>query len=255
MPPDKATTDKATANILVVDDEEAVRTLLRECFELDGYHVSEAKDGAQLLARLGEAPVDLITLDLNLVGENGFDVARQVRATRNVPIIMITGKGDTIDRIVGLELGADDYITKPFHVREVLARVRAVLRRYESAIHASTSASHDVAQPVTGQRFTFEGWTLDMAKRELRSSNGELRELTTAEFNLLQMFIERPSRVLSRDNIMDLLKGQEWSPFDRSIDSLIVRLRRKIEPEPETPRLIKTVRGIGYVFAVDVRKQ
>ena len=157
-----------------------------------------------------------------------------------------------IDRIVGLELGADDYITKPFHVREVLARVRAVLRRYESAIHAT--AAHDVAQAVTGQRFAFDRWALDVAKRELCSSTGELRELTTAEFNMLLMFVERPSRVLSRDNIMDLLKGQEWSPFDRSIDSVIVRLRKKIEREPETPRLIKTVRGVGYVLAVDVRK-
>ena len=244
--------DKAAAHILVVDDEEPVRTLLRECFELDGYHVSEAKDGAQLTARLAEGPVELITLDLSLGGENGFEFARQVRATRNVPIIMITGKGDTIDRVVGLELGADDYITKPFHVREVLARVRAVLRRYEGSAHAQMP--HDAGQPVAGRQFAFEDWTLDVAKRELRSSTGEHRELTTAEFNLLVMFVERPSRVLSRDNIMDLLKGHEWSPFDRSIDSLIVRLRKKIEPAPETPRLIKTVRGVGYVFTADVRK-
>ena len=244
--------DKPPAHILVVDDEEPVRTLLRECFELDGYHVSEAKDGAQLIARLAEGPVDLVTLDLNLGGENGFDMARQVRATRNVPIIMITGKGDTIDRIVGLELGADDYITKPFHVREVLARARAVLRRYGGATHASTP--HETAVLPAGQRFAFDDWTLDVCKRELRSSAGQPRELTTAEFNLLLMFVERPSRVLSRDNIMDLLKGHEWSPFDRSIDSLIVRLRKKIEPEPETPRLIKTVRGVGYVLAAEVAK-
>lgn len=230
--------------------------LLRECFELDGYRVSQAKDGGELVARLAESHVDLITLDLNLGGDNGFDLARQIRATRNVPIVMISGKGDAIDRIVGLELGADDYITKPFHVREVLARVRAVLRRYESSsqIAAQAMASHPLAPPATGQCFAFDDWTLDLAKRELRHSAGELRELTTAEFNMLVMFVERPSRVLSRDNIMDLLKGHEWSPFDRSIDSLIVRLRKKIEPKPESPRLIKTVRGIGYVFAVDVRK-
>ena len=246
------TTTKRPAHILVVDDEEAVRTLLRECFELDGYRVSEAKDGAQLADRLVEAPVDLITLDLNLGGENGFDLARQVRANHNVPIIMISGKGDTIDRVVGLELGADDYITKPFHVREVLARVRAVLRRYEGAVHAQ--ALHDKAPPAAGHRFTFDAWTLDLDKREMRSTAGALRELTTAEFNLLVMFVERPSRVLSRDNIMDLLKGHEWSPFDRSIDSLVVRVRRKIEANPETPRQIKTVRGVGYVFAGEVRR-
>ena len=244
-------TDHPAAHILVVDDDPAVRTLLRDCFELEGYRVSQAKDGRELNARLADGPVDLITLDLNLGGENGFDVARQVRGANNVPIIMITGKGDTIDRIVGLELGADDYITKPFHVREVLARVRAVLRRYQgSSIDAHTEDSPEPA----GDRFAFDGWVLDIGRRELRSVTGDVRDLTTAEFNLLVVFVERPARVLSRDNIMDLLKGHEWSPLDRSIDSAIVRLRKKIEPEPDTPRLIKTVRGVGYAFAADVRK-
>ena len=242
--------DKDPATILVVDDEAPVRTLLRECFELEGYRVLEAKDGRELDQRLADEPVDLITLDLGLGGENGFDVARHVRSTRNVPIIMITGKGDTIDRIIGLELGADDYIAKPFHVREVLARVRAVLRRYE-AMAAARPADSGAAG---GPRYAFDGWTLDLGCRELTSATGETRELTTAEFNLLVLFAERPTRVLSRDNIMDLLKGHEWSPYDRSIDSLIVRLRKKIEPDPENPRLIKTVRGIGYVFAAQVRR-
>lgn len=245
--------DKTSVHILVVDDEEPVRTLLRECFELDGYVVSEAKDGAELCARLANGPVDLVTLDLNLGGENGFDLARQVRAAHNVPLIMITGKGDTIDRVVGLELGADDYIAKPFHVREVLARVRAVLRRYEASVHVHT-ANDAAAAPAGGQRYQFDQWTLDVSKRELCGQTGDVRDLTTAEFNLLLMFVERPSRVLSRDNIMDLLKGHDWSPYDRSIDSLIVRLRKKVEAEPETPRLIKTVRGVGYVLAADVRK-
>jgi DNA-binding response OmpR family regulator len=264
--------------ILVVDDDTAVRTLLRDCFELEGYRVSEAKDGASLAERLAQCPVDLITLDLNLGGENGFDIARQVRATNNVPIIMITGKDDPIDRIVGLELGADDYITKPFHVREVLARVRAVLRRYEghggqtagsvaAGSVAAGGAAGGMAGGVTGgatgeadgagacgHALAFEGWTLDLDRRELRRDDGDRRDLTTAEYNLLAVFVKRPARVLSRDNIMDLLKGHEWSPYDRSIDSLIVRLRKKIEPEPETPRLIKTVRGIGYVFAGTVRR-
>jgi two-component system, OmpR family, response regulator len=250
-PAGSAPAKRRGAHILVVDDEEAVRTLLRECFELDGYQVSEAKDGGELSAGLAEVPVDLVTLDLNLGGENGFDLARRIRARNNVPIIMITGKGDTIDRIVGLELGADDYITKPFHVREVLARVRAVLRRYEGG-----GSSPPAAAPIepAAERLTFAGLTLDVTRRELRDASGDVRDLTTAEFNMLVMFLERPSRVLSRDNIMDLLKGHEWSPFDRSIDSLIVRLRRKIEPEPDTPRLIKSVRGVGYVFAAEVRK-
>jgi len=245
------TSEQNLKTILVVDDEPSVRSLLRDCFELDGYQVVEAADGRELAKRLAEAPVQLVTLDLNLGGENGLELARQIRASRNVPIVMITGKGDTIDRVVGLELGADDYITKPFHVREVLARVRAVLRRYESSAAAQPPPSGGASD---SERFSFDGWTLDIARRELKSDTGDMLALTTAEFNMLDMFLRRPSRVLSRDNIMDLLKGHEWSPLDRSIDSLVVRLRRKIEPAPEAPRLIKTVRGVGYVFAAEVRK-
>jgi DNA-binding response OmpR family regulator len=238
-------------HILVVDDEAPIRLLLRECFELEGYRVSEAADGAALTAHLAKTPIDLITLDLKLGGENGLELARLVRSTCNVPIVMITGKGDTIDRVVGLELGADDYIAKPFHVREVLARIKAVLRRYESGTSGSEASS---VAGVAGEAYAFESWTLNIAKRELTDATGEVQELTTAEFNMLVMFVKRPSRVLSRDNIMDLLKGHDWSPFDRSIDSLIVRVRKKIEANPETPKLIKTVRGVGYVFAADVRK-
>jgi two-component system, OmpR family, response regulator len=246
--------EQTSKRILIVDDEAAVRVLLRDCFELEGFTVSEAATGAELAAKLAEAP-HLVTLDLNLGGENGLELARQVRARCNVPIIMITGKGDTIDRVVGLELGADDYITKPFHLREVLARVRAVLRRYEGSIAPlGPAAVATDADAAMGDRFAFEGWTLDIAKRELKSADGAVVELTTAEFNMLEMFVNRPARVLSRDNIMDLLKGHDWSPMDRSIDSLLVRVRRKVEPTPDTPRLIKTVRGIGYVFAADVRK-
>ena len=241
-----------TAHILVVDDEEPIRALLRDCFELEGYKVSEASNGAELAARLAvEPPIDLITLDLKLGGENGLELARDIRASRNVPIIMITGKGDTIDRVVGLELGADDYIAKPFHVREVVARVRAVLRRYETP--AAGDAPVAIVSPG-GERYAFEGWTLDIQRRDLMRAAEAGPSLTTAEFNMLEMFVKRPSRVLSRDNIMDLLKGHDWSPFDRSIDSLVVRVRRKIEIKSEEPRIIKTVRGVGYVLAVEVRK-
>ena len=239
------------SHILVVDDENSVRTLLRECFELEGYLVSEAKDGAGLFACLAAEQIDLITLDLKLGGENGLEVARTVRAERNVPIVMITGKGDTIDRVVGLELGADDYIAKPFHVREVVARVRAVLRRYEAAAPANGA----LAAPLpAGERYAFDDWCLDIQRRELKNASGVVQELTTAEFNMLEMFVKRPSRVLSRDNIMDCLKGHDWSPMDRSIDSLVVRVRRKIEAIADAPRIIKTVRGVGYVLAVDVRR-
>lgn len=227
--------------ILVVDDDAKVRTLLRRCFEGEGFAVSEAKDGRELQAQLERSPVSLITLDLNLGGENGLDLARQVRKERNVPIIMLTGKGDAIDRVVGLELGADDYIVKPFELRELLARVRAVLRR---SIAPTIQSS--------GQRFQFDGWVLDIDRRDLSRTNGDALDLTTGEFNLLETFVKRPHRVLSRDDLMDLLKGQDWSPLDRSIDNLIARLRKKIEPDPDRPRLIKTVRGVGYTFAGNV---
>ena len=240
-----------TKTILIVDDEAPVRTLLREAFELDGYRVLEAGDAKSALARLDAERPDLVTLDLKLGGDDGLEVARQMRSRCNTPIVMITGKGDTIDRVVGLELGADDYIAKPFHVREVLARVRAVLRRYEAGQGPGEAGG---ASGAEAERYGFEGLVLDLAKRELKMPGGELRDLTTAEFNMLAMFVRRPSRVLSRDNIMDLLKGHEWSPFDRSIDSLIVRVRRKIEPDPDAPRLIKTVRGVGYVFAAEVKR-
>jgi DNA-binding response OmpR family regulator len=238
----------ANARILIVDDEPEIRVLLRKCFEREGFEVAEAKDGAELRTRLEQRPPSLITLDLTLGGEDGLELAREVRAKCNIPIVMITGKGDTIDRVVGLELGADDYITKPFQLREVVARVRAVLRRYGAP-------EQTAAQSPTGhERYGFDGMVLDLTSRELSASAGKLQELTTAEFNLLEIFVKRPHRVLSRDNIMDLLKGHDWSPADRSIDALVGRLRRKVEPDPERPRLIKTVRGVGYAFTVDVKR-
>lgn len=234
--------------ILVVDDEAEIRTLLRRCFERDGYAVAEARNGAELRVRLDDAHLALVTLDLTLGGEDGLELAREIRARRNVPIIMITGKGDTIDRVVGLELGADDYITKPFELREVLARVRAVLRRY-----AAGSEPHPAAG-LADERYEFDGCTLDVGRREVCAADGSPTELTTAEFNLLHVFVKRPKRVLSRDNIMDLLKGHDWSPLDRSIDALVGRLRKRIEADPNAPKLIKTVRGVGYIFTTDAKK-
>jgi DNA-binding response OmpR family regulator len=240
--------------ILIVDDEPDVRAVLRRLFEIEGFAVAEAGDGRQMHAEIEAGPVGLVTLDLNLGGEDGFALAREVRAGHNLPIIMITGKDDPIDRVVGLELGADDYITKPFHLREVLARVRAVLRRYAgSQDQLGKDADRDSVAEARGA-LAFEGYVLHPERRELIGAGGVPVALTTAELNMLQMFAQRPSRVLSRDNIMDLLKGQEWSPLDRSIDTLVGRLRRKIETDPDNPRLIKTVRGIGYVFAAEVKR-
>lgn len=237
-------------NILIVDDDAEVRALLREFFELEGYCVSEAGDGDKMRAHLARHPVTLITLDINLPGQDGFALAREIRATRNLPIVMISGKQDLVDRVVALELGADDFITKPYHLREVLARVRAVLRRYQH-----DAGDQPVGSPAAhSDGIAFDGFTLSRTRRELADSKGAVIELTAAEFNLLDLFVSHPSRVMSRDHIMDRLKGNEWSPFDRSIDTLVARLRKKIEDDTEHPRFIKTVRGVGYVFASDVRK-
>jgi two-component system, OmpR family, response regulator len=234
--------------ILVVDDDPEIRHLLRVSLERENYAVSEANDASSARSRLERGGIDLITLDLALGADDGLSFAREIRAHSDVPIIMVTGKGDAIDRVVGLELGADDYICKPFNLREVVARVRAVLRRHEPARRTATKSSPH-------ERFGFNGWNLDITSRELTTEAGVNFELTTGEFNLLELFVRRSQRVLTRDEIMDLLKGHDWSPIDRSIDALIVRLRKKIEPEAAKPTHIKTVRGVGYVFASDVRRQ
>jgi DNA-binding response OmpR family regulator len=235
----------SAGRILIVDDDPKVRTLLRRCLEGEGFAVSEAAGGAELLACLDRQHVSLITLDLNLGNENGLDLARDIRRERNIPIIMLTGKGDAIDRVVGLEVGADDYLAKPFELRELVARIRAVLRR---AAPAETTAP-------AGRRYLFEGWVMDVNRRILKGEDGKDMDLTTGEFNLLEAFVKRPQRVLSRDDIMDLLKGHDWSPLDRSIDNLVARLRKKVERDPDQPSLIKTVRGAGYVFTADVERQ
>jgi DNA-binding response OmpR family regulator len=236
------------AHIIIVDDDADVRATLKAALAPEGFAVSEARSGHELMMAMNAAVPDLITLDLNLSGEDGLKLARDVRTRWNVPIIMVTGKSDAIDRVVGLELGADDYITKPFHIREVLARIRAVLRRYESGREAKSASAGD------RECFEFEGWILDLPRRELRAPSNEVCELTTAEYELLAILVQRAGRVLSRDNIMDLMRGHEWSPLDRTIDGLVARLRRKLEPESERPRLIKTVRSVGYVFGLEVRK-
>ena len=242
---------KASAHILVVDDEPQVRLLLRRCFEAEGYQVSEAAGRGEALELISQSPFDLVTLDLGLTDGDGLTVAREIRGRSPVPIIMVTGKGDTIDRVVGLELGADDYIAKPFHLREVLARVRAVLRRSGAGATAAGEAS--TPQPAAaGQNvLTFAGWALDTAKRELKNEDGTICDLTTGEFDLLVLLASNTNRVLSRDQIMDGLKGHDWTPYDRTIDNLVVRLRRKVEADPARPTLIKTVRGVGYTLTAD----
>ena len=239
--------------ILVVDDDDQVRTLLRNRFEKDCFQVSEARDAKELRVALDTLQVDLITLDLTLGRDDGLALAREIRATRNVPIIIISAKDDEIDRVVGLELGADDYIVKPFSPREVVARVKAVLRRY-GALPAGPTTGAGTGDSGAAARLAFEGGVLDGLRREVVSATGAHIDLTTTEFNLLELFLRHPQRVLSRDEIMTMLKGHDWNAFDRSVDSAIARLRKKIEPDADRPRHIKTVRSVGYVFSSDVRK-
>jgi DNA-binding response OmpR family regulator len=231
--------------ILVVDDDPKMRKLLRACLEADGFGVSEAGDQSTALDAMRREDVALVTLDLNLGADNGFDLAREIARDHKVPIIMVTGRGDVIDRVVGLELGADDYIVKPFHPREMVARVRTVLRR--------TSRNAEAAAE-NGQVFAFDGLRADPSRLELLDREGAVVELTGGDFRLLEVFLEAPGRILSRDTILDRLHGRCWSPYDRSIDNQVARLRKKIELDPANPRIIKTVRGIGYTMAVPVKR-
>lgn len=238
--------------ILVVDDDPKVRTLIRRCLEGEGLSVSEVGDVAGAVAALAQNSFDLITLDLNLGAEDGFDVARQARLSSDVPIIMVTGKDDVIDKIVGLEVGADDYITKPFHVREFLARVKSVLRRSEGHKTDRFAAQSDELPTEMVDEYQFDGLTARIETFELIDRDGIDVDLTSGDFKLLTVFLNNPKKILSRERIMDLIDGPEWTPLDRTIDNQVARLRKKIERDPINPKLIKTVRGIGYTMATDV---
>jgi len=226
--------------VLVVEDDVEVRRLLNTGLAIEGFAVLEAASREEAFAQLSNAKVDLITLDLMLGEDDGLELAREIRAARNVPIIIITGRGEPIDRVRGLEHGADDYVAKPFHIREIVLRVRTLLTRYDDA---------DEQRIAAPESYSFNHATLDLRRRELRRhGDGEVIELTTTEMKLLECFLRHPARVLSRDELTYCLKGQEWSPLDRTLDGHVARLRRKIEPQADEPRLIKSVRGVGYVF-------
>lgn len=247
-----------TSRALVVDDEPKIRALLRNCLEEIGLSVTEADCAGCALRETQSTAFDLITLDLHLGEDDGLDVAKSVRAHSDVPIIMVTGKGDVIDRVVGLEIGADDYITKPFHVREVLARVRAVLRRSQSGRETQDGAPLKAEPTSTGRteiRYKIDGLTIIPDRFELRKRDDSLSDLTTGDFKLLRVFLERPKRILSREQLMDLTGGHAWTPLDRTVDNQVARLRKKIERDPSNPQLIKTVRGIGYTLSAEVQRE
>ena len=231
-------------HVLVVDDDPQIRLLVARFLQRHGYKVTGAPDGRVMLGILGQTDIDLVILDLMLPGRSGFDLCGDVRAASQVPIMMLTARGEESDRIIGLEAGADDYVTKPFSPRELLARVRAVLRR-SRVTRGSGSTSPAVA---------FDGWRLDLRRRELVSPSGTLVDLSTGEFDLLVAFVEHANRVLSREALMQFAKARTSDdPFDRTIDVQISRLRRKLEAHAQGGQLIKTIRGAGYMFTPSIR--
>ncbi len=245
-----------TPHILVVDDDPQIRSMIERYLTKEGFSVILAENGAAMDAALEEHPIDLVLLDLVLPGEDGLILARRIRDKSEIGLIILTGKGEMIDRVVGLEMGADDYVSKPFHLRELLARIKSVLRRSAARMGApaapAASAPEPTPTPAEKTRARFAGWSFDFVKLELTSPAGETVPLTTGESNLLVAFIKHPNRVLDRDRLLDLVANRDWSPFDRSVDTQVVRLRRKVEENPSAPALIKTVRGAGYIFAVPV---
>jgi two-component system, OmpR family, response regulator len=231
---------QGSPHILIVDDHREIRDLVSRALTKEGFRVSTAGDGRAMRKVLADRRIDLVLLDLMLPGEDGLSLCRAIRAESNLPIVMLTAKGDEVDRVIGLEMGADDYLPKPFGSRELIARIRAVLRR--SQHDASTD---DRTRP---RLYRFDRWALDPGARELLSNDRVTVPLSTGEFDLLMAFVERPQRVLSRDQLLDLARGRVSAGFDRSIDTQVSRLRRKLEVDPGEPKIIKTVWGGGYVF-------
>jgi DNA-binding response OmpR family regulator len=236
----------AQTHILAVDDDPAMRKLVAEYLRENDLRVTAVATGAEMAQALDQHAIDLVVLDLRLAAEDGMQLARKLREESKVPIIIVTGKQDEADRVMGLELGADDYVTKPFSPRELLARIRAVLRRYQTAREVLP------AQGEKRRAYRFARWELNLGSRRLTSPNGSRVELTHGEFNLLHAFCAAPQRVLSREQLLDLSRLYGAEVYDRSIDVQVLRLRRKIEPNPAQPQYIKTERGAGYVFSVAV---
>jgi two-component system OmpR family response regulator len=234
-------------HILVVDDDREIRALLGDYLEKNGYRATAAADGKSMRRALEHARVDLIVLDLMLPGEDGLQLCRSLRVTSQVPIVMLTARGEDVDRILGLELGADDYLAKPFNPRELLVRIKAVLRR---SVHAPRDPD-----PLAVRGYRFAGWRLDTTTRSLNREDGTTSALSGAEFRLLCVLLAHPSRVMSRMQLMELARGRDLDPFDRSIDVRISRLRQILGDDARSPNIIKTVYGEGYVVGVKVETE
>ncbi|QPC98880.1 response regulator [Qipengyuania soli] len=237
-------TDAAPTTLLLVDDERSLREPLAEYLTRQGFVVHEAESAAAARTRLTQDPPDLVLLDIMMPGEDGLSLCRHLVESRHLPVILLTARGEAMDRIVGLEIGADDYVTKPFEPRELVARIRSVLRRAERP-----------TQPQDVElAYRFEGWTLDPLKRRLTDPEGALIPISTAEFRMLRAFCDHPRQVLDRDRLLDMVQGREAQLFDRAVDNQVSRLRRKLEVDSRNPLLIQTVRGGGYRLAADVTR-
>ncbi|NRF72152.1 response regulator transcription factor [Aquincola sp. S2] len=249
-------TDTPKPHILVVDDESDMVALLQDLLRRAGFEADGASNGEEARRALAARAYELMLLDLRLKSEDGLTLARQLRQGSPIPIIMISGSSDETDRVLLLELAADDFLVKPFSPRELVARVRAVLRRYGNApaAPAAAPALAPAAGPWCGKGLRFGDWVLDTDERELRLNDGTLCPLTQAEYRLLEAFVEQPHRIWTRDQLLERTRSLETEVFDRTIDVLILRLRRKIEPNPKHPQFICTERGLGYVFAADVTR-
>jgi two-component system phosphate regulon response regulator OmpR len=236
-------------SILVVEDDAGIRAMLVEYLGAHGYAVAEAGDGATMRGALARGVPDVVLLDVNLPGEDGLTLARFLRERHDVGIVMVTGASDVVDRVAGLEVGADDYVTKPFDLRELRARIKSVMRRVRETSAAAPARPADApATPAAPPRVPVGAASLDLGARALYDASGAEVPLTAMEFDLLRVFVERPRQVLSRDQLLTLTRNREWEPFDRSIDIRIARLRRKIEADPDRPQAIRTVRGAGYMY-------
>lgn len=241
---------EAIGRILLVDDDPDVREMLSEYLGNHGFDVTGVDGGAKMREALSRSLPHVVLLDLRLPGEDGLSLLRYLRENHALGVVMVTGAGETVDRIVGLEMGADDYIAKPFEPRELLARVKSVLRRVQGASPAVDGGAQQLPMSGAGSdgHMPVGECRLDLRSHRLFDANGEEVMLTSMEFDLLRAFVEHPNQVLSRDQLLTLTRNREWEPFDRSIDIRIARLRRKVEPDPERPRVIRTVRGAGYMF-------
>ncbi len=231
-------------HVLVVDDDAEIRSLLRDYLQKNGYRVTAVADGRAMWAAFDAAKADIVVLDVMMPGDDGLTLCRNLRARSQVPVIMLTARGEETDRIVGLEMGADDYLPKPFNPRELLARIKSILRR--------TRALPDNLQPDEARRLRFTGWALDTVTRNLQSPAGVVVALSGTEFRLLRIFLAHPNRVLTRDQLIDLMLSRDATPFDRSIDVQVSRLRHRLNDDAAQPAIIKTVRSQGYVLAAEV---